>query len=73
MSILTQTQVHELEAEIINLAVKLGSARHFSEGEPGGCTRDDLGTLHVNLCGLMRRAEALAKRLETSHGFIRGK
>lgn len=69
MSTLLQSQVHALETEIVDLAVKLSSARDFARE----VTRDDLGTLHVNVCGLMRRADALAKRLEQVHGFLRGK
>jgi len=68
----TQKDVHALEAECIDLAGRLMSARAVPSFD-GSVTRDDLGTLYVNLLALKRRAAELADHLERVHDFAPGK
>lgn len=67
MSKLGHLEIEELEEDVIDVT------RRLKEGvEPDrSVSRDLLGTLHVNLCALVREAEKTIARLETEHGFAR--
>ena len=57
----------DLEAQVIALAERIKRCRVGDFEVP----RDYLGTLHVNLCSLVRRATTMRDDLERAHGFAR--
>lgn len=67
MNKLGHVEVEELEEDVIDVT------RRLKEGvEPdSSVSRDLLGTLHVNLCALVREAQKTIDALEKSHGFVR--
>ena len=60
-------EVLTIEAAIIQLTTAL----RLNGAPDADVSRDLCGTLHVNLCVLMRAADRAATALETKHGFIR--
>jgi hypothetical protein len=64
---LGHVEVGELEEAVMDIT------RRLKEGVQvdSSVSRDLLGTLHVNLCALVREAEKTAKMLEWRHGFRR--
>lgn len=68
MSKLGYLEVGELEEDVVDVT------RRLKEGvDPDkSVSRDLLGTLHVNLCAMVREAEKTIALLEAAHGFRRG-
>jgi hypothetical protein len=59
-----QDLILELEAQVIDLQDALKSMP-----KTDGVPRDNLGTLHVNLCELIRQATKVKLALESKHAF----